>query len=86
MGRKYKKGTCERCGDYTYVNDHHIVPKEIKKKNNKETIRLCVVCHIELHEVIPDEIKKEKDFKDFTIKWVAGLLFLIIFIGGYFIF
>lgn len=86
MGRKYKKGTCERCGEYTYVNDHHIFPKEKKKINNIETVRLCLKCHVELHEVLPDELESEKDFKDFTAKWIVGILVFLILIGGYFVF
>ncbi len=81
MGRKYKKGVCEKCGDYNYANDHHITPKEIKKENNNETVSLCVHCHIELHETLPDELKTEKDFRNFTSKWLIGLIFLLILIG-----
>jgi hypothetical protein len=36
---KYKKGICEKCGFEGYVNDHHIIPRMVKKENNKETIR-----------------------------------------------
>ena len=83
MGRKYKKGECKRCGKYSYVNDHHITPKEFKKKENKETLRLCLACHMELHEVLPDELKTEEEFKSYTAKWLIGLCVIGLFIGAY---
>jgi len=42
MGKPYKKGICEKCGFEGYMNDHHIIPRKVKKDNNKETIRLCL--------------------------------------------
>ncbi len=82
MGKPYKKGICERCGTYGYANDHHTVPKRVKKKNNKETVRLCLNCHQLLHETLPDEPQRESFYKDFTLKWIAGILLLLIIIGA----
>ncbi len=82
MGKPYKKGNCERCGAYGYVNDHHIVPKRIKKNNNKETIRLCLNCHQQLHETLPEEAQSEDFYKDCTLKWIVGIILLLIVIGG----
>jgi 5-methylcytosine-specific restriction endonuclease McrA len=82
VGKPYKKGNCERCGAYGYVNDHHIVPKRVKKNNNKETIRLCLNCHQQLHETLPEEAQSEDFYKDFTLKWIVGIILLLIVIGG----
>jgi len=74
MGQKYKTGICERCGDYGYVNDHHIVPKGVTKFNNKETIRLCLKCHVEIHELLPDDLKKPNEINEFTLKWIVEFI------------
>ncbi len=36
MGKPYKKGICERGITYGYVNDHHTVPKRIKKEKEQQ--------------------------------------------------
>ena len=86
MGRKYKKGICERCKKHGYVNDHHITPKQYKKDNNKETLRLCLDCHVELHEELPDELKTETDFKNFTAKWLIGIVLAVVVLSSFFAF
>ena len=60
MGKPYKKGICEKCGFEGYMNDHHIIPRKVKKDNNKETIRLCLNCHQQIHELLPDNSQKLK--------------------------
>ncbi len=70
MGWKYKTGTCKRCDFEGYVNDHHIVPKCVKRKDNKDTVRLCLNCHVALHELLPDEPQDEDFYKEFTEKWI----------------
>jgi len=82
VGNSYKKGICEKCGIYGYVNDHHTVPKRVKQKNNKETVRLCVNCHQQLHEILPEEPQNESFYKNFTLKWIAGLLLILVIIGS----
>ncbi len=78
MGKSYKEGTCKRCGKFTYVNDHHIIPKRVKKKNNKETVRLCLICPIELHTILPDEKQNEAFYKKFTNKWLLTIILILI--------
>lgn len=78
MGRPYKKGICERCKAEGYVNDHHVIPEHIKKKNNKTTIRLCLNCHVEIHEKLPDEPQEESFYILFTKNWILGLLSLLL--------
>ena len=76
-----QKGICERCGEYRYINQHHIYPQEFfGRKNNKKTVTLCLLCHAEIHELLPKE-KQEKDFyKEFTEKFIKGLLGILLFI------
>jgi 5-methylcytosine-specific restriction endonuclease McrA len=74
MGKPYKKGVCEKCGTYSYVNDHHIVPRKVKRKDNKDTVRLCLNCHQNIHEHLPEEPKEEDFYPAFTQKWMLGLL------------
>jgi predicted HNH restriction endonuclease len=83
MGKPYKKGTCEKCGFKGYVNDHHIVPKHVKRGNNKSTIRLCLNCHQDIHEQLPDELQDESFYALFTQKWLLGLLVLLIILMIY---
>ncbi|MCU0390664.1 MAG: hypothetical protein MUE81_06065 [Thermoflexibacter sp.] len=75
---KYKKGVCEKCGFEGYVNDHHVIPRKVKKDDNKTTIRLCLNCHQHIHELLPDEKKEEAFYVDFTQKWLLGLLAILL--------
>lgn len=74
MGKPYKRGFCEKCGAYGYVNDHHIVSRKVERKDNKVTIRLCLNCHQDIHEHIPEEPQEENFYPSFTQKWLLGLL------------
>lgn len=78
MGKPYKRGICEKCGTEGYVNDHHIIPKQVKKKDNKVTIRLCLNCHQNIHEQLPESAQEESFYLIFTKKWMLGLLALVI--------
>ncbi|TAH19348.1 MAG: hypothetical protein EAZ08_09265 [Cytophagales bacterium] len=78
---KYKKGICEKCGFEGYVNDHHIIPRMVKKNNNKETVRLCLNCHQQIHELLPNEAKEEDFYVNFTKKWLLGLLVILLLVG-----
>lgn len=78
MGKPYKKGICEKCGVYSYVNDHHIVPRKVKRKDNKATIRLCLNCHQNIHEHLPEEPQQEDFYPSFTQKWLLGLLTMLL--------
>ena len=78
MGKPYKKGICEKCGVEGYVNDRHIIPHEVKKKDNKATIRLCLNCHQDIHVELPEEPQEENFYLLFTQKWLLGLLAMLI--------
>ncbi len=78
MGKPYKRGICEKCGAEGYVNDHHVVPKQIKRKDNKTTIRLCLNCHQNIHEELPETPQEESFYPTFTKKWLLGLLTILI--------
>ena len=59
-----KKGICAKCGEYRWVNQHHIYPREhFGAKNNLETVQLCLDCHVDIHQELP----KEKHFKDILL-------------------
>lgn len=73
-----KKGICKKCGQYRWVNKHHIYPKEhFGTKDNKETILLCLDCHVDIHEVLPKEKQTKEFYKTFTAKFIAGTLLLL---------
>jgi len=76
-----QKGICERCGEHCYINEHHIYPQEFfGSSGNKTTVTLCLLCHAEIHELLPKK-KQSKDFyKDFTKKFISGLLGLLLLI------
>jgi hypothetical protein len=40
MRKETKKGTCDKCGLYFYIHEHHILPKAIfgKKRENSNTL------------------------------------------------
>jgi len=76
-----QKGFCERCKEYRYVNQHHIYPKEhFGKKDNQETVQLCLLCHAEIHELLPKEKQEKEFYKDFTLKFI-GFLSILVVIG-----
>ncbi|TAH17977.1 MAG: hypothetical protein EAZ08_12305 [Cytophagales bacterium] len=77
-----QKGICERCGEYRYINKHHIYPQEFfSRKNNKTTITLCLLCHAEIHELLPKEKQSKEFYKDFTEKFISGLLGVLLLMG-----
>lgn len=64
MGKPYKKGICEKCGRYGYVNEHHITPLSVKRKKNNKKVTLYLDCHIEIHEILPDEPQEPSFYED----------------------
>jgi hypothetical protein len=84
MGKPYKRGVCERCQKESYVQEHHIVPKKVKEKNNKDTVVLCLDCHIFIHELLPDEPQEEDFYRFFTQKWLTGLAIVLLMIVALF--
>jgi hypothetical protein len=80
-----KKGICAKCGEHRWVNQHHIYPREhFGAKNNKETVQLCLDCHVDIHQELPKEKQSKAFYKEFTIKFIGG--FMVLFMVWYFIF
>ena len=52
--REAKKGKCDKCSQFFFVDAHHILPKS-KFGKTKETADLCPNCHRLVH----DDMKKE---------------------------
>lgn len=78
-----KKGNCERCGEYRYVNLHHVYPKKFfGSKDNYKTVMLCLDCHAELHEVLPKEAQTKEFYKSFTAKFIGILILLFALISA----
>ncbi len=42
--KEAKKGKCEKCNNYFYVHEHHILPKGVFDKKGA-TVKLCPNCH-----------------------------------------
>ena len=77
-----KKGTCDRCHNYKWINKHHIYPKKyFSVKDNKETVQLCLDCHSYIHDELPKEKQKKSFYKEFTLKFLASLSILLIIFG-----
>ena len=77
-----KQDYCEKCGEFTYVEQHHVVPKGLLKKG--ETKNLCPNCHTEYHLKLGRENLKNPSFEFhwlFFLKWQNGLLLFLILIG-----
>jgi len=84
-----KKGECQVCKNETFLEKHHILPKNIFKGKGK-TIWLCPTCHTEYHQYLgQNELKNEnEDFHYFMFwKWYATaiVLLLVLFFGIYFL-
>lgn len=69
---------------HIHLNDHHITPKSVKKIGNKETVRLCLICHTELHTILPIEKQSEKTYKEITMKWLSIIILLVVGLLIYF--
>jgi len=67
MKKEPKKGWCEKCGDYFYVNDHHVLPKGVFGKG--KTIRLCVKCHAHIHAYMDLNVKEVNNKDEVLTVW-----------------
>ena len=79
-----EQAICEKCGKYTYVEKHHVVPRNILK--NGETVKLCPNCHNEYHIKLGRENLKNKDYIfhwHFFLRWQNDLLLFIVVFGIY---
>lgn len=74
-----KQDFCRKCGKFTYVEVHHILPQATFGKN-EETNLLCASCHTEYHQQLGRENLKNKDVAFhlyFYYRWFYGLLSLL---------
>jgi len=79
---------CAKCGKYTYVEEHHILPKSVFGKND-ETVFLCPNCHTDYHQKLGRENLKNPDMVFhllFYNKCLYGLLSLVIAVLFYYYF
>jgi len=69
-----KKGHCEKCKKYTYVAEHHILPK--CEFGDGETVDLCSNCHTDYHQKLGFKNLKgnsmEFHYEKF-LRWLTGL-------------
>ncbi len=66
--KEAKKAICEKCGNYFYVHEHHILPQAIFGKSG-ETVPLCPNCHTHFHEYSRKETKDIKDKEEALLIW-----------------
>ncbi len=77
-----KTGICKKCGVTFYIDHHHIFPKQFFK--DKTVIALCPNCHRDIHAKLPKEKQKKSFYKEFTKKWLAGLIAIFVLIYLFF--
>ena len=70
--KEAKKGTCEKCGIFFYVHDHHVLPKSIFGKKG-ETVPLCPNCHTHFHEYSKKETTDPHDEEEALEIWTIWL-------------
>lgn len=55
-----KKSKCGKCGQITYVETHHILPKATFGENDQK-VDLCPNCHTEYHLKLGTQNLKNPD-------------------------
>ncbi len=73
---------CAKCGKYTWVERHHILPKSVFGEN-EEVVYLCPACHTDYHQQLGLENLKNPDMVFhfyFFQKWLHGLLTIVFLI------
>jgi len=76
-------GRCEKCGKFTWVNKHHIIPKATKKNNEEDISYLCPTCHTEYHHHLGHKNLKNKSvsyYRNNYYQWLIGVVVLIIYL------
>ena len=66
--REAKKGTCQKCGKYFYLHDHHIKPRSIFGNKGKKA-RLCPNCHTHIHEHMNLHVENPDDEVEVLKVW-----------------
>ncbi len=75
-----KRGICLKCGKKTYLEKHHVLPKNIFKEDG-EIVDLCSNCHTEYHQKLGRKNLKNPEIKfhlKFWYKWFYGAIILIL--------
>jgi hypothetical protein len=57
--KEAKKGRCQKCKNYFYVHDHHLLSQAIFGKG--KTVRLCPNCRTHFHEFSKMQTTNEND-------------------------
>ena len=70
-----KKRRCRKCGALTYVDKHHILPKNIFGKHG-ETVDLCPNCHSDYHQELGYKNLKNPDMKYHFRAWYKWFYWL----------
>jgi ribosomal protein S27AE len=56
-----KKGFCEKCGNFDYLEIHHWAPRKLFSDYNEwPTSCLCMDCHKKWHQVVTGDLIKSK--------------------------
>ena len=76
-----KKGNCMKCGTNTYLEKHHVLPKNTFGETG-DKIELCPNCHTEYHQELGYKNLKNKNMLfhlTFWYNWFyGGTIFAII--------
>lgn len=76
-----KRGKCVKCGKYTLIQRHHILPKAVFGEG--ETEDLCPNCHVEYHHILGRDLQDksmEFHFKKYYTWLYLGVVGIILFI------
>lgn len=83
-----KKDRCDKCGKFTYLFRHHILPQSTFGKgeeNEGDTADLCGNCHTDYHQYLGKESLKNTDVKfhyNKYYKWFYLGIFILVAVGG----
>ena len=67
-----KYGKCKKCGNETYLEEHHIIPFKKEYKDNR-TIDICPNCHTEIHNLLPTTKQSKSFYESFFLSWIFDL-------------
>ncbi len=84
--KEAKKERCEKCKEYFYVHDHHILKKSIFGEG--ETKKLCPNCHTHYHEYLKKQDIDPEDMKQnlyIWLKWFYTVAVIAVVVVGVFL-
>ena len=79
-----KRDKCRKCGKYTFVYEHHILPQSQFGKNT-ETMNLCGNCHTDYHQHLGNKELKNPSIEfhyEKFFKWLMGLSVISLLVFG----